>query len=243
MGMTFDGETKVITLTVGTTTVSVRDLWSRWIDWFLTADNSKYLPAFAQVGGDDIDASAGTKIPIYAFLVNGWKIKPQEANHTLTISDGILLVDGGGDPFNNTEGYYIVRINYQQPVQAISFSSGGGTSVWTTEEKNIILSGTSAIASSVNVVLTGTSALLNNVSTLLNGTSMLLTHTGSLLSNTSALLDHTGTIKQANLGHWKLADNQLIMYGDNEAEIARFNLFDRFGEPTMEDVFERVLVV
>lgn len=126
MGMTFDGPSKVVTLTAGTVAVSVRDLWSRWVDWFLTSDNSKYLPAFSQVGGNDIDQSAGTKIPIYAFLVNGWKIKPQEANHTLTISDGILLVDGGGDPFNNTSGSYIVRINYQQPVQAISFSAEGG---------------------------------------------------------------------------------------------------------------------
>lgn len=127
MGYTIDGPTKVITLTAGTTSVSVRDLWSRWVDWFLTRDNSKYLPAFEFVGGNDIDESQGTYIPIYAFLMNGWKIKPQEANHTLSIIDGILLVNGGGDPFNNTIGAYVVRINYQQPVQAISFSTEGGT--------------------------------------------------------------------------------------------------------------------
>lgn len=126
MALTFNGSTKVITLTTGTTTVSVRDLWSRWVDWFLTGDNSKYLPAFINVGGDDIDANAGTKIPIYAFLMNGWKLKPQEASHTLTVSDGVLLVNGGGDPFSNTTGNYVVRINYSQPVQAISFSSSGG---------------------------------------------------------------------------------------------------------------------
>jgi len=57
--------------------------------------------------------------------MNGWKIKPQEADHTLTVSDGILLVNGGGDPFNDTVGAYVVRINYQQPVQAISFTSEG----------------------------------------------------------------------------------------------------------------------
>jgi len=125
MAYIFNGATKIITLTTGTTVVSVRDLWSRFVDWFLTDDNSKYLPAFKTVGGDDIDPIEGTKIPIYSFLENGWKIKPQEANHTLTINDGILLVNGGGDPFINTNGAYTVRINYQQPVQAISFSSGG----------------------------------------------------------------------------------------------------------------------
>jgi hypothetical protein len=80
----------------------------------------------ATVGGDDIDLGAGTKIPIYAFLQNGWKLKPQESNHTLNVIDGILLVDGGGDPFINTTGSFVVRVNYQQPVQAISFSTSGG---------------------------------------------------------------------------------------------------------------------
>jgi hypothetical protein len=134
MAYIFDGPTKVITLTAGTTSVSVRDLWSRFVDWFLTLDNSKYLPAFEFVGGNDIDQSQGTYIPIYAFLMNGWKIKPQEANHTLTIRDGILLVNGGGDPFNNTSGSYTVRVNYQQPVQAIAFSTEGSATVPTVEE-------------------------------------------------------------------------------------------------------------
>jgi hypothetical protein len=127
MGYIFNGISKTITLTTGTTSVSVRDLWSRWVDWFLTDDNSKFLPAFKNVGGDDIDLTQGTKIPIYSFLENGWKIKPQEANHTLVINDGILLVNGGGDPFINTIGSFVVRINYQQPVQAIIFSSSGGS--------------------------------------------------------------------------------------------------------------------
>ena len=138
MAISFDGSTKVISLSTGTTTLGVRDLWSRWVDWFLTSDNSKYLPAFSQVGGDDIDTSAGTKIPIYAFLLNGWKIKPQEANHTLNVTDGILLVSGGGDPFMDTTGSYIVRINYQQPVQAISFTSGGSGGL-TTEEHDQLM--------------------------------------------------------------------------------------------------------
>jgi hypothetical protein len=126
MSLTFNGVDKVITLSSGTTSLSVRDVWSRWVDWFLTGDNSKFLPAFVQVGGNDIDPASGTSIPIYAFLMNGWRLKPQEANHTLSVSDGILLVNGGGDPFNNTTGAYTVRINYQQPVQAITVSTGGG---------------------------------------------------------------------------------------------------------------------
>jgi len=125
MALTFDGPNKRIVLSTGTTTLSVRDLWSRWVDWLLTSDNAKYPIAMRQVGGDDIDLNVGIKLPIYDFLLNGWRIRPQEASHTLTVTDGVLLVDGGGDPFVNTTGSYVVRINYQQPVQAIGFSTGG----------------------------------------------------------------------------------------------------------------------
>jgi hypothetical protein len=112
------------------------------VDWFLTSDNSKYELAMSQVGGNDIDVSAGTKIPPYIYLLNGWKVKPKEANHTLNVTNGVLLVDGGGDPFTNTTGSYIVRINYQQPVQAISFSTGGGgtnPNYFDTKNKSVLI--------------------------------------------------------------------------------------------------------
>lgn len=127
MGYSIDGQNKLISLTTGTTSVSIRDLWSRWVDWYLTGDNSKFHPAFDFVGGNDIDAIAGTKIPVYLFLLNGWKVRPQESSHTLNVVDGIILVSGGGDPFINTIGSFVVRINYQQPVQAISFTLSGGS--------------------------------------------------------------------------------------------------------------------
>lgn len=124
--ISFDGLNKLIILSSGTTSLSVRDLWSRWVDYICTpGDNSKYYMAMSSLGGNDIDMSQGTKVPIYCFLENGWRIKPQEANHTLNVTDGVLLVYGGGDPFINTTGNYMVRINYQQPVQAISFTIGG----------------------------------------------------------------------------------------------------------------------
>lgn len=134
MAYSFNWTSKTITLSSWTTTMWVRDLWSRWVEWFLTSDNSKYPVAFAQVWWNDIDVSAGTFIPIYAFLQNGWKVKPQEANHTLNVNDGILLVEWGWDPFTNTIGSYIVRINYSQPVQAITVATWGGGGWLTTEQ-------------------------------------------------------------------------------------------------------------
>lgn len=128
MSLAFDGATKTITIST-VNTLDVRDLWSRWVDWLITSDNSKYPIAMFNVGGDDIDISAGTKIPIYVFLQNGWKVKPREANHTLAVTNGILLTSDSSDPFINPTGTFTVRINYQQPVQAISFSTGGGATI------------------------------------------------------------------------------------------------------------------
>jgi hypothetical protein len=125
MAYSFDGPARVITITAQTA-MDVRDLYSRWADWVNTGDNSKYLPAFSTVGGEAIDATAGTSIPIYAFMQNGWKIRPQESNHTLNVAGGVLLGPGGGDPFINPIGAFTIRISYSQPVQAITVATGGG---------------------------------------------------------------------------------------------------------------------
>jgi hypothetical protein len=140
MTIAFNGATRSITLSSGTITMSVRDLWSRWVDWWLTDDNSKYGIWMVNLGGDDVDITQGTSVPIYLFLETDVKIKPQEADHTLAVTDGVLVVSGGGDPFADTTGDYTVRINYQQPVQALTVTAGSGvlpsdvtditTSVW-----------------------------------------------------------------------------------------------------------------
>lgn len=121
MAITFDGPNKRIVLTAGTVSLAVRDLWSRWVDWLAVGDNSKYPPAMRQVGGDI------TEIPIYVFLLNGWRIVPQGADHTLSVSDGVLVVDGGGDPFVDPAGSYKIRISYQAPGIAIGYSTSGAS--------------------------------------------------------------------------------------------------------------------
>jgi hypothetical protein len=137
MGYSFDGSTKIISLTSGTVVLDVKDMYSRWKDWVILSDNSKWDLAFQSTGGDIIDSESGTSIPLYAFLSNGWRIKPQEANHTLNVTNGILLVAEGGDPFINTTGSFIVRINYQQPVQAITVSKGTASNGYEGNQINV----------------------------------------------------------------------------------------------------------
>lgn len=123
---TVDTANKLFVAKAGVTSIDAKvDLYSDAKEHWLTDFPPFDFPfggsgaAGSRVGGEDIDALAGTSVPLYLFLRDGWRIRPQEANHTLTVTDAILLVDGGGDPFVDTLGAFTVRINYQQPVQAI----------------------------------------------------------------------------------------------------------------------------
>lgn len=120
MAYTFDGVAKRITLPSGMVTLDLLDLHSRWKDWLLLG-NAGYEQAFFAVGGD-IPA-----IPLYLFIQNGWRIIPQAANHTLTVTNGVLEVSGGGDPFVDPVGSYAIRINRDTPGIAIGYSTTGGT--------------------------------------------------------------------------------------------------------------------
>lgn len=120
MGYAFDGTAKTVTLTSGTTVIDLIDLHSRWKDW-VRAGNAAVLPAFRAVGGD-IPA-----IPLYLFLLNGWSIVPQAADHTLRVINGVFERDGGGDPFIDPAGSYKIRINRESPGIAIGYSTGGSS--------------------------------------------------------------------------------------------------------------------
>jgi hypothetical protein len=116
----FDGEALNIALPVSTE-LNTTDLYSRWKDYVKTSStNAGFAPTFDSTGGDDIDPLAGTTIPHYVKIKNGWAISPDELDYTLAVTTGILLRLGGGDPFLDTVGAFTVRINYQQPVQAIT---------------------------------------------------------------------------------------------------------------------------
>jgi len=117
---TFNGATKRITLPNGMVTLDLVDLHSRWKDWVL-AGNAECLLAFSTVGGEI------TEIPLYLFMQNGWLIVPQSANHTLTVTNGILVGQGGADPFTDPAGSYKIRINRQTPGIAIGYSTTGGS--------------------------------------------------------------------------------------------------------------------
>lgn len=61
-----------------------------------------------------------------------------------------------------------------------------------------------------------------------------------------AVTHMTGTINSLydmQFGRWRIVNNQMIFFKeDNVTEIARFNLLDDAGNPTVDAVFERIRV-
>ena len=133
---------------------NVPQVYSLWKDQMLLTTNAQYNFAFTQVGGNT--TSGSNSIPFYTFLSNGWKIRPIEASGTTNVIAGILLTDDTSDPFVNTLGAFTVRINYQQPVQAIAVSTTGGGAtaleVWTYSARALTAGGVSDIQAGLAVL-------------------------------------------------------------------------------------------
>lgn len=120
MSISIDGSTKRIIL--DSASVTAAQVWSAWVDWHET--HQQWPLAFQLVGG--IALGGGLFIPPYFFLLNGWRVRPMEASHNLTIT-GNLFVDGGGVPVVPTLGTYQVNVNYTVPVQAQGIATSGST--------------------------------------------------------------------------------------------------------------------
>ena len=108
-------------IVLDSTSTSARAIYVAWADWVALGDNAKYPPAFRSVGGDEL--GGGLLIPPYYFLTHGWRVRPMEADQTLTV-DGNLFVDGGGDPIVPTLGTFNVLTKLVVPVQAQGINTG-----------------------------------------------------------------------------------------------------------------------
>ena len=121
---TFDGPNKIINITDGTTSFSVKNLYIEWKQFVLTSDNSKYLPAFRYVGGDP--TTPGQYLGSTFFLINDWKIRPFNGDQTLII-DGNLFTEDQSSPYVPTLSPHIVVIQNTFSNLTTTVSTGGST--------------------------------------------------------------------------------------------------------------------
>lgn len=141
---TFDGPNKRISIdnssvVNGVVQFTPEELWSRWMDWYLTDDNSKYPPALRITGGDPI--GSGQYIGNYLFFRNdlGWRGVPPTIDGVTIVINGAFY---GEDPtlpvmVNNPGQETDLVINRSSMVT--NTASGGGTSGVTLEELQIEL--------------------------------------------------------------------------------------------------------
>jgi hypothetical protein len=107
--VTFDGENKLIIINNGVTSLDFKkDIYSPWKEWISTLDNMKYQLAISVVGGDPItgEISLGTTF----FLENGWKIRPYEGDHILSLTGNVFSRDASS-LFVKTLGNFNVYIS------------------------------------------------------------------------------------------------------------------------------------
>jgi len=130
---TFDGAARLLILNSGVVSIDAQiNAYSDWKEWVRVGDNSKYLPMFRTVGGDP--TSSDQALGCVFFLINGWRIRPQEANHELAVS-GLLRVDGGGNPFVTTLGPFNVSIVREFSNLATQVLTGGGAGGFTDADR------------------------------------------------------------------------------------------------------------
>ena len=139
--VTFDGAAKLIIIDFGITEIDVeRDLYSAWKRWVVLGDNAKWPVAMRTVGGDPLSETKALGATF--FLLNGWRIRPHEADHWLTVSGNLYTDPAGSSPFVPVVGLYTVTIS--MVVSNLSDTEQTGISGLTTEESAALIEAKSA---------------------------------------------------------------------------------------------------
>jgi hypothetical protein len=126
MAVVFDGPNKRIIVQLGTDILDIAEMYSRWVDWFLTGDNSKYLPAMKYIGTDP--TLPGQSVTPYFYMLNGWKVDAccefEGLNHELDVT-GILLSDDFSSPYYMDPTMPMTMLKAIVPIRTETVSTSG----------------------------------------------------------------------------------------------------------------------
>jgi hypothetical protein len=147
-----------------------------------------------------------------------------------TILDGT----GGGEPTNEVEfsiGDSALNVVNWNGNLKLKDKTGSSRTVINCNSGNIIIDST-CIAGKIQLIGVGTVEADNSGVGCDVDTSAFL--------DASVILNELEFIMDIEGGRWRIVANQMVFYKeDNTTEVARFNLFDSGGSPTMTNVFER----
>jgi len=231
--VTFDGVQKLIIIDTGITELDVKiDLYSDWKEWVLIDDNSKYLAAISVVGGDPI--SLTRSLGSTFFLENGWRIRPYEGSHTLTINGNIYTRTG--DPVTiPTLGDYQVLVNLSTSNLIDTIATSGSTGptadsiaakVWDSISANHLTSGTFGLL--VNLMKATGDANFTQIST--------------VNAKLDVATDLINTLIKYSANRTKVDNTAMTMTVYNDDGVTPLRIFDLknfAGSPSITEIAER----
>ena len=94
--------------------LDIREIYSEWKDWLL-ADSSrmKYPQAFRVLGGDPVSDTENLGSTFFLNTGDGWRIRPAEYDHRLTLAGNLFTDPAGGIPVAATLGNYTVIVEFK----------------------------------------------------------------------------------------------------------------------------------
>lgn len=124
--VTFDGPNRLILVNYGETSIAVEnDIYSDWKEWIKLEDYSKYPQAISVIGGEPL--GGGQFVGATYFLENGWRIRPWEGTHQLTIDGNLYTREAGQSPSIPTLGQWSVNTTYVRSALVFKVDSGGSS--------------------------------------------------------------------------------------------------------------------
>lgn len=120
MNFTFNGEKRIIYINSGVEIIDSSQMYTDYKDWIF--DNPQWILAMRTIGGESI--GAGQIISPYIQLINGWRIKPFEGDHVLTVL-GNIITEAEDSPFLETDGAFNVSIRSQVTSNSITQATIG----------------------------------------------------------------------------------------------------------------------
>lgn len=238
----FDGINKLILVKTGTISLDVAtDLYSDWKEWMTDNSqgsvNSKFPQAMRTVGGDP--TVGGDSLGATFFLMNNWKIRPFESNHTLEVN-GNLFVDGGGDPIVPPVQNSIVLVRMKVSNLVDKVSTTDVSSSFNTDDRAMITIMSSTLTQVDSNVLINSSTL-NTMSASLQRAYEKITFNSGTLSVISSSISssfykigyYTSYLSDLFQGEWEIKSNgEMYFYSGTIAqghETVKFQLYDKNG--------------
>lgn len=130
--VSFDGPNLLITVDPeagSSTSITAVEIYLAWKTWVL-AGNANFLPAFGQsVGGETL--GPGVSLDAFVFIRTdlGWRIRPDERDHTLSIDGNLYASDPSSPIFVPTVGEFTVPIERVLSSRAQAVETGSGSTV------------------------------------------------------------------------------------------------------------------